>query len=129
MPGFQFPNGHPFTIADDWWSVLIGFQRSARFYNFALADGVLLVRVDAIEPPHPHKRQKHGADGFEEPRMLKVLHGIASGATMDPIVLTMTPEGYALYDGFHRLHASVAVGFSHIPAFVGQPREPLDDPA
>lgn len=57
---------------------------------------------------------------FGEQRMVCVLQGIRQGSALPPVeVLPM--EGvmpYRLYDGRHRLCASIAVGFPLVPAVV-----------
>jgi len=67
-------------------------------------------------------RRRKGGD-FDERRMLDILHGIACGAGIPAVAIKRLPDSdepfsHKLYDGFHRFSASIAAGYSHIPAVV-----------
>jgi hypothetical protein len=58
-------------------------------------------------------------NGFNRDRTMAVLRGICEVSSMPPIPVWRTLEGpwsFEIRDGYHRLYASIAVGFSHIPA-------------
>ena len=62
---------------------------------------------------------------FREPveeRLRSILSGIVLGAALPPISVTGSldtePYRYTLHDGFHRLHCSLAAGYSEIPIVV-----------
>jgi hypothetical protein len=80
---------------------------------------VIIVPIAAIRRG---PRRRKGGD-FDERRMLDILHGIARGAGIPAIAIKRLPDSDArfsheLYDGFHRFSASIAAGYTHIPAVV-----------
>ena len=91
-------------------------------YNATPSPELLLVRVEEIAPPNMSQRQHVGPGGFDHNRMVDVLRGIASRSTMPPIKIVEQQQGayrYLLSEGYHRFHASVAAGFSHVPTVRG----------
>ena len=80
-----------------------------------------LVLLADIEPPPMGSRKHLSCCGLDETRMIGVLTSIASRREMWPVEITQgdnDPYPYQLHDGAHRFHASVAAGFSHIPALL-----------
>jgi len=58
-------------------------------------------------------------NGFRRDRMMRVLTGIRDDDALPPIPVQRADQGplpYRLRDGTHRFYASLALGFSHIPA-------------
>jgi hypothetical protein len=73
------------------------------------------LRIDAIEPP------PMDYEGLDRVRMVNVLHAIVSRTALPPVEveeLSLGDYHYRLHHGAHRFFASVAVGFTHIPARV-----------
>ena len=66
-------------------------------------------------------RTRVGGD-FDRTRMINVLRGIQLDQALPPVVVTVIPDAfpfkYRLAEGFHRFHASIAVGYTRIPAIV-----------
>lgn len=77
-----------------------------------------LVPLDQIAPPKRNVRIDFGGMGRD--RMISVLTAIAFNQHLPRIVLRWSESGYrfALYDGFHRYHASIAAGFTDVPALI-----------
>jgi hypothetical protein len=77
----------------------------------------MILRIDEIAVPP----RGDGVPDFERDRMLIVLDAIRRDATLPPIeVVEAISDAYShrLYDGRHRLAASIAVGFSLVPAVI-----------
>lgn len=60
--------------------------------------------------------------------MLSVLDAIRHDQTLPPIEVEVDDANedrftHRLYHGFHRFHASIAVGFSHVPALIVDMRD------
>jgi hypothetical protein len=121
---FKFPRDGEFSLRAECWveAVMEGFEcGSEPSYRFAPSPEISLVRVEDIAPPNMDQRRHLGPDGFDHKRMVGVLRKIASRSPMDPIKIVERQQGdyrYRLYDGYHRFHASVAAGFSHVPIIV-----------
>ena len=87
------------------------FERQSPHYLWdALPE--LFVRIDAIEPP------PMDYEGLDRVRMVKVLHAIVSRTALPPVEVEelVGDYHYRLHHGAHRFFASVAVGFTLIPA-------------
>ena len=59
-----------------------------------------------------------------EQRLVHILRGFRTNAQMPPIWIYKSRSGhycYKIQDGVHRFYASIAAGFSHIPAIVMEP--------
>ena len=108
-------------VISDWRDEagMRAFERESPFYRSS--PQCWLVRLDCIEPPSMEQRQHLGPGGFCRTRMVTVLRGFAS-QSLPPIELDEVPSdceyAYQLRHGAHRFYASVAVGFSHVPAAV-----------
>jgi len=100
-----------------------GFERgSEASYRFTPLPEASLVRVEDIAPPNMDRRQHLDHGGLDHERMVDVLRNIASRSVMYPIKIVEQQQGayhYELREGFHRFHASVSAGFSHVPAVWG----------
>jgi hypothetical protein len=94
------------------------FERQSPFYQSS--PQYWLVRLDSIEPPRMDQRQHLDHGGFSRTRMVSILKGIATQSVLPPIELEEQDgeNAYRLHSGAHRFYASVAVGFSHVPAVV-----------
>ena len=121
---FNFPRGEAFALPTEWW-IEAGMDRFEPGADLAysarpqLASKLYLLA--AIEPPRMGQRLRRGHGGFERDRMVAVLRDIALRKEIWPIDITEGASGaylYKLHQGAHRFHASVAAGFSHIPAVV-----------
>ena len=114
MISFRLPNGAEFSFPVEWWNEagMPAFERQSPYYLWdALPE--LFVRIDAIEPP------PMDYEGLDRVRMVKVLHAIVSRTALPPVEveeLSLGDYHYRLHHGAHRFFASVAVGFTHIPA-------------
>jgi hypothetical protein len=116
-----------FVIPDEWLEV-------ARFREFRAIGNAYNVGAPEVDYPQPgtlqliplseieHLTRSIGVGGFIEDRMIPILKGIRRGDRLPPIIVIQlqTPNRfqYRLYHGFHRYHASIAAGFTHIPAFI-----------
>jgi hypothetical protein len=59
------------------------------------------------------------ANGFNRERMLRLLSGIRDNVSLPPIYIELADPGerkYRVRCGVHRYHASLTLGFSHVPA-------------
>lgn len=122
---FQTPApGIQFEIPDDWWL----FAEMDRFVpggggfyppNSATCE---VISLNDIEPPH----RNPGVALFKKYKMVPVLFAFASPeCALPPITLhpLVRPDRYRfkVHNGFHRFYASIAVGYTSIPAMVSQP--------
>ncbi len=96
---------------------LNGFQPRSPSYVCSVDHKV--IAIANIELPMRNEGIVKDKDGFDRVRMIAVLTGIRDGSALPPIILwpgTGWPRQWELRDGFHRYYASVALGFTHIPA-------------
>jgi hypothetical protein len=126
MPRFAMPKSPcDFEIPDDWWreAGMEGFQPTGACY--AHAGIVATVSLLQVEPPTRNPDVRPEWRGFDRPRLISVLQGVVAGAELPPIPLEVIANGhefppapfiYRVRDGFHRFYASVAAGFSRVPA-------------
>jgi hypothetical protein len=77
-----------------------------------------LIPLASIEPPKRDAGVIFDANGFKRDRVMKILAGIKDDANILPVKIVEGGPPFRLYDGFHRFYASLAAGFSHIPAVV-----------
>ena len=103
-----------------------GFLPSAPSYCYSESDDNRVV-VAAISEIRPAVRSE-GVECINIERGLSILEAIKAGAPLPPIVVNIPADlqpsfRYALYDGYHRLNLSRALGFSHIAVVV----EPVFD--
>ena len=122
---FKFPRGGEFSIPTDWWmeAGMEGFEHGFETsYRFASSQEICLVPVEDVAPPSMDRRQHLGPGGFDHQRLVEVLRGIATRSPMPPIKVVERQQGVyrcLLCEGFHRFHASLAAGFSHVPTTQG----------
>lgn len=111
---FHIP--HEFEIPDEWWiaSGIANFKVNVEGYR-STSPSPVMIRIEAIRPP----RRNPGVIWFERERMEAILKGFVNGDYLPPIEVNETPDDkefrYRVQNGFHRYHASVAVGFRMIP--------------
>ena len=78
-----------------------------------------LIALSDIEAPLRISGYSLDANGFRHDRMVSVLTGIRDNVSLPAIRIEMADPGqrqYRVREGAHRYHASLALGFSHIPA-------------
>jgi hypothetical protein len=108
-----------FDLPDEWWAAagMVGFVPYRTAYRCCAVRRTMILRIDEIAVPP----RGAGVPDFERDRMVSVLDAIRRDATLPPIeVVEAISDLYShrLYHGRHRLAASIAVGFSLIPAAV-----------
>ena len=67
-------------------------------------------------------RRRVGGD-FDRDRMIRILSGVAADLEMPAIIVRPMAQlegrfSHQLYAGFHRFSASIAAGFTYIPAVI-----------
>jgi hypothetical protein len=120
-----FPREGEFLMPAEYW-IEAGMEEFERrsdevSYSPTPSPELLVVRVEDVAPPNMDKRQHKGPGGFCPKRMIDVLRKIASRNPMHPVEVVERQQGdyrYHLHHGYHRFHASVAAGFSHVPVIV-----------
>ena len=108
-----------FDLPDEWWAAagMVGFVTHRTAYRCNAVRRSMILRIDVIVVP----QRGAGVADFERDRMVNVLNAIRRDETLPPIeVVEEVSDLYShrLYDGRHRLAASIAVGFSLVPAFI-----------
>jgi len=108
-----------FDLPDEWWAAagMVGFVTYRTAYRRSAVRRSMILRIDEIAVPP----RGAGVPDFERDRMVSVLDAIRRDATLPPIeVVEAISDLYShrLYHGRHRLAASIAVGFSLVPAVV-----------
>src|ERR1039458_8343680 len=81
----------------------------------------IVVPLDEIEPV---RRTLANGTPFCKERLLRILAGFRDDQPLPPVHTREAEPGtyrFCLFNGFHRFHASVAAGFTHIPV-VTSPR-------
>jgi hypothetical protein len=74
-----------------------------------------------IEVPLRRSRYPLDANGFRHDRMVRLLTGIRDNVSLPAIYIERADPDqrpYRVREGVHRYHASLALGFSHVPAEV-----------
>jgi hypothetical protein len=87
-----------------------GFRCDAPHELIALAD---------IEVPLRRSGYPLDVDGFCHDRMVRLLTGIRDNVSLPAIYIEKADLGqrpYRVREGVHRYHASLTLGFSHVPA-------------
>jgi hypothetical protein len=107
-------------IIPDSWKAEAGvqnFQAQPSQRGFPCDAPHTLIALADIEWPFRHSNVPLDANGFNHVRMVSILVGIRENASLPPIdVEPGDQRSYRLRAGMHRYHASLALGFSHIPA-------------
>ena len=78
-----------------------------------------LVALADIEVPLRKSDYPLDANGFHRERMVRLLIGIRANISLPPIHIEKADPGqrpYRVHCGAHRYHASLTLGFSHVPA-------------
>ena len=110
-----------FEIPDAWWDAagMRGFKTDRKAYRRSPQSGaetiIMLVDSVGVDPRGP------GIPTLEQYRMISVLRAIRLDRAMSPIEVTKASgQGYthALYHGYHRLAASIAVGYPLVPTVI-----------
>jgi hypothetical protein len=127
---FQLPR-YPglFEIPNDWLEEagMTGF--SADTAAFRHTGDTKLIALADIAPPDRMKTTENDWRGFCRERMVRVMSGIARGDVLPAVPLwrlpdeefwTARPYEYRPRDGYHRFYASIAAGFTSIPATIDQ---------
>ena len=115
--------GIAFEIPDEWWAFaeMAGFTPTSEFYPPDSSPFDVLALTD-IEPP----ARVAGVPLFKKFKLVPLLFAFQSPECALPLVQVIElPEPgryrYAVHNGFHRYYASVAAGFTHLPARVFPP--------
>jgi hypothetical protein len=121
---FLTPRGEtPFSIPDEWWEFVVMNDLPFNHPHFYLYDGekfpdAEIIRLWDIEPP----RKTPDVQEFLKYKLVPVLLAFFSPEySLGPVEVTRQPKSpykYRLTRGFHRYYASVAIGYSMIPAIV-----------
>jgi hypothetical protein len=121
---FHAPSGVSFDIPEDWWAFaeMPDFKPASDYYPYhQCEDDVEIILLSDIEP----LRRSPGTPLFEKCRLVPVLFAFQSRfCALPPIELHPNSQGqfrYRLHNGCHRYYASIAAGYSHIPALVFEP--------
>jgi ParB-like chromosome segregation protein Spo0J len=96
---------------------MVGFVTSRTAYRRSAMRRTIILRIDEIAVP----QRGAGVPDFERDRMVSVPDAIRHDWTLPPIEVVEAISnlyGHRLYHGRHRLAASVAVGFSLVPAVI-----------
>ena len=121
MPNFPCE----FELPDEWWAEagMVGFHPTTPAYRSGQAANV--VPLTQVEPPYRRPDVTKDWRGFDKARLIAVLQGLVVGDEMPPVPLQAISDGhefppapyaYRVRDGVHRFYASVAAGFTHLPA-------------
>jgi ParB-like chromosome segregation protein Spo0J len=108
-----------FDLPDEWWEAagMVGFVTSRTAYRRNAVRRTMILRIDEIAVP----QRGAGVPDLERDRMVSVLDAIRHDRTLPPIEVVEAISnlyGHRLYHGRHRLAASIAVGFSLVPAVI-----------
>ena len=117
--------GITFDIPNEWrrFADMAGFTPASEFYppNESPFEALTLAEV---QPPV----RFDGVPLFKKYKLVPVFFAFQSPECALPLVQVIElPEPgryrYAVHNGFHRFYASVAAGYSHLPATVFQPQD------
>lgn len=109
---FSMPNQPcDFALPDDWWleSGMANFVKATPSYRSD--EATAHVPMKEIEPPYRPSDVPKDWLGFDRERLMQVLQGIATGASLPPVPLTSlpgehdfppAPYRYRVRDGYHR---------------------------
>jgi hypothetical protein len=112
-----------FEIPDDWLSEagVVGFKPNDPAYRSTAA--AMLVPLTEIEPVARFVTHPKDFRGFDRARLVRLLKGFVAGDEIEPAPAIRLPDRdfcsapyrYRVCNGFHRFHASIAVGFDMLP--------------
>lgn len=121
-----------FELPEEWLAEagLQGFRPEGEAFRSA-GDRVLILPLREIEPPARWPEYPNDFQGFDRARMIRILAGIVAGDVIEPVPVLILPQPdaprapfrYRVRDGFHRFHASIAAGFTCLPAY--DPEDPV----
>jgi hypothetical protein len=77
-----------------------------------------LIALADIARPKRDSRIVFDCNGLRRDRTMAVLAGIREDLSLPPIQVKAGGRSYRVHNGFHRFYASLALGFSHIPAVI-----------
>jgi hypothetical protein len=104
------------------WLAEAGWQNFAPSWSsFRCEEPHILIALADIEKPKRDPGVTLAANGFRHDRMVRILAGIRKNDALPPLSVEDADPGEKLYRlraGFHRYYASIAAGFSHVPAEV-----------
>lgn len=115
----------PPIIPVDWLreANVLNFRAQRTAYRagaFNKAPEMAIAWIAVAEIALPVRTRDSGP--FDHERMLNILNGLRRDVPIEPIVVDTPPPDYPfpfrLIDGFHRVCACLALGFSHVPAVV-----------
>ena len=94
--------------------------------SYRSSPDALAVPLREVEPPFRNPEVMLDWQGFDRARMIRVLGGMATGATMPPVPVVALPPAddpagpfvYRVCDGFHRFYAFVAAAFEMLPVVI-----------
>jgi len=69
------------------------------------------------------KEIEHAREDGNLSRAAHLENMLANGIN-EPIIVSREPDGYAIWDGHHRVASAIARGETSLPAIVGEPRSP-----
>jgi hypothetical protein len=143
---FQLPRGTgEFSIPEEWWIAagMARFQRQADAYRTPPGvppeTEVRSVRLDDIAGLPTMEKRQHKMEreqrvaygGLDKLRFEAILRRFVSNEVVNPVGVRNRQDGdfcFIINDGVHRYHASIAAGFTHIPAFIEwQPEVDVDE--
>jgi hypothetical protein len=107
------------TIPDAWLAeaAVHNFQPTRRAYR--CDDPHECIALADVEVPLRRSGHSLDANGFRHDRMVSLLTGIRDSVSLPAIYIERADPGqrtYRVRNGVHRYHASLALGFSHVPA-------------
>jgi hypothetical protein len=130
-----------FELPDDWLAESGMTSTPGGTAYTPKENDAVLVPLCEIEPMRRFKTSGDAGHGFNRTKMIPILGGIASGALIEALPLVELPERdarlsstpfrypgypYRMQDGFHRFYASIATGFTSVPARITSPSELLE---
>lgn len=123
MPRFFRPDGTAFDVPDAWWEQA-GMQQVPNDSVAYVDDGAseFTAAIRDIQPPRRSEGIVLDFDGFSRARMIAILQALRLSIPLPAIQLVQGQSAthrYVLKDGFHRYHAAIACGLSHVPALTG----------
>lgn len=112
-------HGYRFLVEDSWLTELgiKPFSKAGGHYKYLKNDAreVFIVKISDIDP----SIRGEGVPIFKEEKAKDILRDLKHDNPLHPIEVEKVNEGkykFKLYDGCHRLHLSIIVGFDSIPA-------------
>jgi hypothetical protein len=104
-----------FEIPNQWLADAHINHFNAKEKSYSSSSEHILIPLADILPP----TRNNGVAWFDRTRMTDILSRISNGYELPPIEvresINIPHYKYIVYDGFHRLYASVAVGFHCVP--------------